>query len=1384
MKPIFKRLLSGILSATMTVSAIPIVSAHAAESTEPYPYTIFAAANDDGAITINAENFCVNGNAATNGTIVSSGNMNINGTKTESADESMIFIFDKIDNQYFSTSDVEEHNEDYTLEELNININVPTEVQGETTLNGNININNALKALEDVNLLGEVKNSNDSVIFSEYGDIVIDSQNVNLNGLIYAPFGTVDITAQNLNLNNVIIIADSISLSCPSINANYNRNLANFVGIESEECPIIKVNKENLIYNADKDYYYVTSDFDALEGYLGKSDSFVSFTVEVYDVMDNLIYTNEIARNFRWKDENIGLMAGLNKVVLTAYQEDGTEYTYTMELMIDSSKFVDNLQVDLEDNDGDQLWNYMEIFLGTDPDKIDTDDDGLDDWTEIYVLGYNPIHSDTDGDGIIDGDEDEDGDSLTNAFEVNEFGSSPIASDTDNERLTDNEEYTYGTSPTMRDTDEDGISDYDEIYLFGLDPLIADPSDIQLTKTFTVDDMSGEYDDAVYPTLTLRGDVACIKNFAMSKMGRTALINPSAVGYLGAAYDFSTNGRFDGATLTFTYDPELVDAIDQSEENFQPAIYYFNEETCDIEEVPNQTWEGNQVTAELTHFSIYLLMNKKALEFYWNSELEIPDDAPVRDDVQVAFVLDKSESMDWNDPQNIRGQLTKEFCAQLEANDSVSIYGFSNGVTNYNSKKFISDRETAKNAVDKFINGINSGGTQIAVALDAVYKDMFKEKQNYEARNSNEKSSLKQYVFLLTDGVSFDTPSDDLLEDYKVAGIKIYTVGFGDADSMYLKRIADATKGKPYTADSTSDLNNIFLKFNDEIDVDENEDKISDYYEYLMCTGTLKTKTGTRVFDGYTYEEVMANNDLDGDGLINGKEVFVYTENFKPYVHMSSNPTRIYSDGDIYDDLEESQLGTSSNKVDFLIPQEDYTYLLNGSSFSFTKAANSYVNEFAGKLAFNYFVDVVFCGSESYFDTIKQGVQDGYYAVTGQGGKVGSENMLMKQDKALLAEYLGKIAELPDDQTQAENILEAFMETTDNALDFYDSAESVIQFAKDNDFEISDSVIKYLTDKKVQKLITDERREISRLQSELDLAKREARRNRTLTPEKTRDFANRQAEISRRQSDIDRNVFRDSNSPAIKERYENISKKAEFGLNVAQIAYSRISQFTELVKYSQQLAAFEQYRDFITELSECYDDYTAEAARQILKDLNSKEHSNYWGRGSFEFLMGTLSDAADLGLDVLIDKCGGEVTAVLQIAQFVISAVAGENLSYERENLISADLSTQITLLASDNIQSICGSSKKLDDGNRYYVASGAENCVSASQYMIYYVVTRQFGEEKYVELGEDRSGILGFFGYNTLVHKYGQSSVDNAKSNAESLGVMAVNYNRIFRES
>ena len=359
MKTHFKRLISALLSTVMLVSIIPVTYVQAEESTDSYPYTLFAASSDEGAITINATNFCVNGNIATNGTIISNGNINVNGTRIESAEESMIYIFDKIDTQLFSSPSVEEYDEDFILEETNININLPTSVQGEAILTGNININSSIKALEDISLFGEVKNSNGSTIFSKYGNIIIDSQNINLNGLIYAPFGTVDITAQNLNLNNVVIIADSIIFNCPNANINHSQSAANFVGVTSETLiPDVNIDITDTDCDGIPDYFE-----DSYETDLNNPDTDGDGLPDGYEVF--IIGTNPT----KVDSDNNGIW--------------------------DSE----------EDLDNDGLTNIEELALETYPDIPDSDLDSLSDFDEINKYHTNPLLFDTDEDGINDGDE-------------------------------------------------------------------------------------------------------------------------------------------------------------------------------------------------------------------------------------------------------------------------------------------------------------------------------------------------------------------------------------------------------------------------------------------------------------------------------------------------------------------------------------------------------------------------------------------------------------------------------------------------------------------------------------------------------------------------------------------------------------------------------------------------------------------------------------------------------------------------------------------------------------------------------------------------------------------------------------------------------------------
>lgn len=56
----------------------------------------------------------------------------------------------------------------------------------------------------------------------------------------------------------------------------------------------------------------------------------------------------------------------------------------------------------LEDTDGDGLNNKTEISYGTNPNAIDSDGDGLDDYLENFKYHTNPLNPDSDSDGVID----------------------------------------------------------------------------------------------------------------------------------------------------------------------------------------------------------------------------------------------------------------------------------------------------------------------------------------------------------------------------------------------------------------------------------------------------------------------------------------------------------------------------------------------------------------------------------------------------------------------------------------------------------------------------------------------------------------------------------------------------------------------------------------------------------------------------------------------------------------------------------------------------------------------------------------------------------------------------------------------------------------------
>ena len=394
-----KRTLSGVLALAMTASVAAVMPA-AAEETAKYPYAVFAADNDAG-ITINTDNFTLNGSAYTKGVFGATAQYpNINGTVTDIDDITdedntegeetedvfdvscdMILIHTKLADKYF-TENCDTYNEDYTYSDMNININNSVYVTGRLSLDGNISLNNAVGAVSDVDLSGGNLNGNNTVIYSKFGDIDISNSQASVNGLIYAPFGTVTIDCDNFNMNG-LIIAQNVVIDGYGANINYSSSWAELVGTESEE----------LSWTMDDWQYLADTDDDGLPNLIEK------------------------------------------EVGSDPYNPD---------------------------TDGDNLPDgYEALTLGTDSTKPDTDDNGVLDCDEDfdedgltnlqeYEHGTEPYNEDTDGDGLKDGEE------------INTYGTDPLKVDTDDDGLYDGDEIYFETDPLNPDTDGNGTPDGDE----------------------------------------------------------------------------------------------------------------------------------------------------------------------------------------------------------------------------------------------------------------------------------------------------------------------------------------------------------------------------------------------------------------------------------------------------------------------------------------------------------------------------------------------------------------------------------------------------------------------------------------------------------------------------------------------------------------------------------------------------------------------------------------------------------------------------------------------------------------------------------------------------------------------------------------------------------
>lgn len=664
------------------------------------------------------------------------------------------------------------------------------------------------------------------------------------------------------------------------------------------------------------DIYYYKDDNDTGPAWPGEQmrsegDNWYSFTITKYD--EAKVLFNSISNQ------------------IPAQNQPGLDATGVM-------WYNDGVWCDSEnDSDNDDLPDFMEMILGTNLNSADSDGDGLPDGLEVLILGTDPLKTDSDENGVNDGAEDADNDGLTNLQEYT-LGTDPNSADSDGDGLNDGDEVTiYHTDPLLMDTDGDGLSDYNEIQK-GFNPLVFN-ADFDIILSYEGSDVTASVNiDG------LTGEQA--ESLSIEPVDNYVLLDDRIPGYIDCAFNFSVSGSFDTAIISFEFDESLL-----NDEDFVPRIYYFNEQTQVLEELQNQTLQGNVISVETSHFSKYILLNKTDFDSVWDSEIKPPNYSSDYSGIDIVFVIDSSGSMTTNDSGNIRLSAAKAFVDKLGSNDRAAVIDFDTTATLLSS--FTSSHSTLYSAINQVDS---SGGTSLTAGISMAITQF--------TDSSYTRTDAYKYIIFLTDGDGDYSSSCTTLASNN--NITIYSIGLGSGvNSSLLCSIATGTGGRYYYASTATTLPDIYDDIAvDTIDYtkDSNNDGISDYYTKLISEGRCISGTGINFFNGVSYSALQANDDYDGDGIKNGDEAIVSLRgDGLVYIYFRSDPCSIDSDNDGYLDSEDKEIFID-NTYNFIL-EKSYGFSFDESNL-IIKTCNlinekyrnildtkGYINKLSGLLA-------------------------------------------------------------------------------------------------------------------------------------------------------------------------------------------------------------------------------------------------------------------------------------------------------------------------------------------------------------------------------------------------------------------------------------------------
>lgn len=265
-----------------------------------------------------------------------------------------------------------------------------------------------------------------------------------------------------------------------------------------------------------------------------------------------------------------------------------------------------------EDFDRETLRTFYEYRLGSDPLDSDTDDDELNDSFEYSRPTVRSTESDTDGDGVLDGDEDPDSDGLVNRVET-VYGTGILTPDTDADGFTDFEEiWTHKTDPLSRDTDGDGLDDPNEVTLSS-DPHSHDTDSDGITdanETYTTTTRNNSL--GVTVSATGEGETSTLVSVTDGDEPGFAVVDEAmASSVVNVA---NVNGT-EATTVSMNYNESAV-----KNSTDELAIYRYNDTAQTFVKRPSTVTSNGTVDVRVQAAGTYVVMSSVSLDEHFPDE--------------------------------------------------------------------------------------------------------------------------------------------------------------------------------------------------------------------------------------------------------------------------------------------------------------------------------------------------------------------------------------------------------------------------------------------------------------------------------------------------------------------------------------------------------------------------------------------------------------------------------------------------------------------------------------------------------------------------------------------------------------------------------------------